>query len=46
VLSGDSDHQAPIEPLLGLKESGLNGCQIAEKLNDEAMTSWNGKNLF
>jgi hypothetical protein len=41
-----TDHQALIDTILGLKESGLNCRQIAEKLNDEGVTSWNGKKFY
>ena len=42
----DPDHQALIDNILGLKENGLNCRQIAEKLNDEGVTSWNGKRFY
>jgi len=42
----DPDHQALIDTILGLKEGGLNCRQIAEKLNDEGVTSWNGKKFY
>jgi len=42
----DPDHEALIDTILGLKESRLNCRQIAEKLNDEGVTSWNGKKFY
>jgi hypothetical protein len=42
----DPDHQALIDNILELKESGLNCRQIADKLNAEGITSWNGKKFY
>ena len=42
----DPVHQALIDRILGLKESGLNCRQIAAYLNDEGVSSWTGKQLY
>jgi hypothetical protein len=42
----DPDHQALIDTILGLKSSGLNCRQIADKLNAEGVTSWSGKKFY
>ncbi len=42
----DPDHQALIDSILGLKEMGLNCRQIADQLNAEGVTSWNGKKFY
>ena len=42
----DPDHQALIDSILGLKDTGLNCRQIADKLNAEGVTSWNGKKFY
>ena len=42
----DPDHQALIDSILELKESGLNCRQIADKLNAKGVKSWNGKKFY
>ena len=42
----DPAHQALIDRILGLQKDGLNCRQIADYLNDEGVTSWNGKRFY
>jgi hypothetical protein len=42
----DPDHQELIDSILGLKDTGLNCRQIANKLNAEGVTSWSGKRFY
>jgi len=46
LVSLDPAHQALIDRILGLKESGMNCRQIAVYLNDEGVTSWTGKQFY
>ena len=39
-------HQALIDRILGLKESGMNCRQIAAHLNDQGVSSWTGKRFY
>jgi hypothetical protein len=42
----EPDHQALIDRILGLQDSGLNCRQIAVYLNDQGVTSWGGKRFY
>ena len=42
----DPAHQALIDRILGLQDSGLNCRQIAGYLNDQGVTSWGGKRFY
>ena len=42
----DPAHQALIDRILGLKEGGMTCRQIAVYLNDQGVTSWNGKRFY
>ncbi len=46
LVSLDPAHQALIDRILGLKDSGMNCRQIADHLNDEGVTSWTGKRFY